>query len=570
VGGPNTGSGSPDQPAQPRGSRPENTDPAPGPGPTTPGGLGDADPGGDSGIGDAVRDRVTGAERDSEVVDRFTTGGFLSERGESAGLLPDEAFGVDISETRARETARDLSAAGEALDAGAVTNAQATLVAPFTGGAGVAPSARDVDPTADTRGESPVENAFEGAAQVPFDAPGGALQAETVAEAGQATLEGGIQEEGTGDVTETTVAVGRDAAVRTAAEAQRNPGEFAGAVGAGLLAGGAGVAASGTAGSGLRAALRAEVDPRVGTFGTTLETRAGRGVRDFLQDDRGQLQMGRQRGRETDSSSDTGVASDEDLGPDIDPFDRSDARLFDPNREFDDDIGGMQDAPDPVDPADATSRQDIGSGIGGRGEADVRGSDADSFSERGFGEDFEGFDQRFDRRSDDGLDGDGDATAPTIDPASAAGASVGATLGAGQQPDTGADLLDGLGFAGGFGVGTTPDTRTTPDIDVFTDFDFGQDLGTDTPQDTPTDIDTDSPTTDLTDPGLRDPPTRDPRDPPRRDPGDPPRRDPDAPLDLDSDQGTEDEFTLFGTRQQDRLVDSGILSGSAAADELFR
>jgi len=170
----------------------------------------------------------------------------------------------------------------------------------------------------------------------------------------------------------------------------------------------------------------------------------------------------------------------------------------------------------------------------------------------------------------DRLDADGDATAPRVDPAEAAGASVGATLGAGQQPDTGADLLDGLGFAGGFGVGTTPDTRTTPDIDVFTDFDFGQDLGTDTPQDTPTDIDTDTPTTDLTDPDVRDPPTRDPRDPPRFDPGDTPRRDPDAPFDIDSDEDSDDEFTLFGTRQQDRLVDSGILSGSAAAADLFR
>jgi len=107
---------------------------------------------------------------------------------------------------------------------------------------------------------------------------------------------------------------------------------------------------------------------------------------------------------------------------------------------------------------------------------------------------------------------------------------------------------------------------------VFTDFDFGQDIGsdTDTGGDLDTDTDTDLPDPDLTDP-VRDPPTDTPRDPPRDTPGDPPtdrRRDPPRPFDPEDDS-TDSEAALFATRSLDDLIDSGIQSGSEAARGLF-
>jgi hypothetical protein len=532
-----------------------------------------------------------GAERDQDVVDRFTTGGLLSERGESAGLLPDEVAGVDISETRARETAGDLSEAGEALDAGAVTNAQALLVAPFTGGAGVQPDSQALDPTTDAGGETVAENALEGAAQVPFDAPGGALQAETAAEAGQAVAEGGIGDEGTGDVTETGIAVGRDAAARTAAQAQQNPGEFAGAVGAGLLLGGAGAASTGTAASGLRAAVRAEVDPRVGTFGTTLETRAGRGVRDFLRDDRGQADLGGLGRRDTGDGGDsggsptTGTGGDDGLDPELQealdnfadsggtdlPGNPADVRRAENQPETD------IDAADPVQQRrDQARREDRGAdtttGSLGLDERPTRSSVTreDPLPGRARDRDADTVDDALDRQADarQRFDARGDSL----------GAGAGGLFGVASQDGRGrGDAIGGLlGTPGGVdATGTTPDLDTGGDLfggtDIGSDTDTGIDIGSDTDTDididtridtdqTP-DIDTGDPSldTDISDPTTRDPPTRDPRDP-GSDPGDPVRRDPDVPVEFDDEDETDTDAALFGTLADADTVDSGIAS----------
>jgi len=558
--------------------------PAFGPGPGTDGGLGDPDPGGDGGeiVEDTV-EAVESADANEEVVDRATTGGLLSERGESAGLFPDQLGDgggapigdgrVDISETRVRETGETATAVGQSLDIGAITSAQAAAVSPFVGGQGVNPDARDLDPTADAPAgqESIPEEFIEGGASVPFDLPGAAAEAETGAEAGQSLLvDDQVEDFGADTVAETAVAQGRDRAAQTGAAIQQNPAGFAGSVATGALIGGAGAAAGSGTASGLRAGLRAEVDPRIGPFGTTLETRAARGVRDFVSDDRAQAQLvGRSRGRDPEGET----AEDTDLGPDLDPFDRSDTRLFDASREFDDDLGGMASDGPTVDPTAAESRQDIGGGIGGRGEPGIVGSDADSFSDRGFGD-------------IEGTELDPDPTDTLRDDLSPGGSGAGGLFGTpATDPATGARAGGLLGTPGGFdATGTTADldsgaddipvvspgelNRAPTDLggDVFSDAptDIRSDQPTDTGQDTPTDL-FDSPTADTptADTPTTDTPTDQPTDQPSDSPSDTPTdiptdqpsdRPSDVPLEFGSDPDDEDE------RGDGFLGDTGVVN----------
>jgi hypothetical protein len=518
-------------------------DPGPvfGPGPGTDGGLGDPDPGGDGGaIVDDTVEAVDSAEANETIVDRATTGGLLSERGESAGLFPDSlgdgggaAIGdgrVDISETRLRETGETATAVGQSLDIGAITSAQAAAVSPFVGGQGVRPDARDLDPTADAAPgqESIPEEFIEGGASVPFDLPGAAAEAETAAEAGQSLLDDDLFEDfGADTVGETAVAQGRDRAEQTVGAIRENPAGFAGAVTAGAVVGAGGLSrgSTGTLGQ----AVRAEVDPRIGPFGETLESQA---FSRFLSDDRGQAQL---LPESRDRGDDAGTGTDDDLGPDVGPFDRSDARLFDPNREFGD-VGGMADRGPTVDPADAGSRDDIGAGIGGRGEPGIAGSDADSFSSRGFGD-------------VSGTELDPNPTSTFLDDLNTPGAATGGLLAAPESD------LDALSAADGLlgapddldSTGTTPDlgertrTVTTPFFDAETDtptdlggrtrtvttpfFDSESDTPTDTGQDTPTDL-FDAPMFDQPTDTPTDPPSDVPTDPPTDPPSDPPTFDP--------------------------------------------
>jgi hypothetical protein len=173
--------------------------------------------------------------------------------------------------------------------------------------------------------------------------------------------------------------------------------------------------------------------------------------------------------------------------------------------------------------------------------------------------------QRFDRRGDGRRDGDATDVGAVL-------GALGGGVGAGLLGTPGSDTAPGLLDRPRFDVGGRPDVDTTPDVDVFTDFDFGQDIGsdTDTGGDLDTDTDTDLPDPDLTDP-VRDPPTDTPRDPPRDTPGDPPTdrtRDPPRPFDPEDDSSG-DEAALFGTASADELIDSGLLSGSDAAADLF-
>jgi len=541
----------------------------------TPGPRAPVQPGGDSGIIDSIAT----AEATPEIVERATTGGLLSERGESAGVLPDEIGGVDISETRAREAARGAAAFGDRMDLSAAFSSPAD---PLASG-GEVREGRPVG-TPDPENENPAEEFVEGGAQAFTNLPAGVLQAETGAEVAQSSP-GIAQDFSPGEIGETGVAVGRDIATRTAADAASNPAEFAGGVATGAALG-AGVLSRGSTG-GLGTAVRAELDPRVGPFGTTAETRVVRRARSFLDDDRGQVQIGRQRG-DGDSAAGSTVSDDADLGPDVGPFDRSDRRLYDPDREFGDDVGGMAD-PDIDAPSSSNpSQADIDGGIGGRGDPQMApGVDAESFSERGFG-DVTG--TSLDPNPTDTL---GSGVSPAgagagglfgVPQQDATGTGVGGALGApesfdatGVDPTGDADTLGGVDLDTGFGLGS--DADTSPGIDTDTPGDTRTDAPTDTRTDVPADIDSptridaaadldaretaDSTRADTRDPDLADPTPRDPRDPgDRRAP-----RDPD--LQPDAEDETDAEESFFGVDESDRTFGSGFASGGERLADLF-
>jgi hypothetical protein len=452
-----------------------------------------------------------------------------------------------------------------------------------------------------------------------------------------------VQEEGVGTVAETGVAVGRDAAARTAAEAQANPGEFAGAVGAGLLVGGAGAASAGSAASGLRAGLRAEVDPRVGPFGTTAETQVVRGLRDRVRGDDGTdtggLTPDDDSGLGSGGSGQLLDAETVDAGrgvsdPSIATRLRADAEragrsiagdINDRLDEFRDRAGGTDrgqlqlggqrpdtdsgdgggGSPSSFDSFDGDRRDDILAGsprdrisddIADRTQTQRRQFSGDfdqPFTERGGGTrtpadratmDPRGSqdsgpvadavarrreaEQRFDQRGSDTPAGGSTAPGLALGTLGVSGAAAGLFGGdTGQGP--------GLRDRTDFGADVGPNVDSTPDVDVFTGFDFGQDIGSDSDTDLDSVPDTDIPTTDLTDP-PRDIPNDPPRDPPRDTPGDPPGdppddppRDPPTPFDPPEDEADTDEAIGFGTRTDDDLIDSGILSGSEAAETLF-
>ena len=565
------------------------TGPQFGPGPGTDGGLGDEDPGGDGDeIIDGTRRFVDRAEDNDEIVERATTGGLLSERGESAGLFPAESRAsvpgrddlvVDTSETRLRETAEDSLAFGQSIDA---SDAFSSPADPLAYGGIAGPAAADpgpVDATGDPApgSENPAEEFVEGAASLPFDLPGAALETETAAEAGQSLVDDDLVADfGAGEVAETATAQTRDRAEQTAGAIKENPAGFAGAVAAGAFVGAGGLSrgSTGTLGQ----AVRAELDPRIGPFGRTFETRVARGARDFLADDRGQAELlTRPEGRESGGSTGE-TATDDDLGPGLDPFDRSDARLFDPNREFGDDVGGMASDGPTVDPSAAESRQDIGSGVGGRGEPGIVGSDAESFSSRGFG-DVEG--TELDPDPTDTLRDDLDVlgggagglfAAPESEPTT--GAGVGGLLGApGDLDATGADPDLGERTRTVTAPFFDADTFSGPDSDVFE----RQDTPTDTRQDTPTDLfdspTADTPTFDNPTDTPTDPPTDTPTDPPSDPPSDPPTFDtPDDPPERfppDFGPAPRDDERVQGSRLDDTSVENPTRTLEEAEDFVF-
>jgi len=106
-------------------------------------------------------------------------------------------------------------------------------------------------------------------------------------------------------------------------------------------------------------------------------------------------------------------------------------------------------------------------------------------------------------------------------------------------------------------------------VDVFTDFDFGQDISSDTDGDLDTDGDFGDPDFGRDTNGDTDPTDPTPRDRRDFDPGDNGRRDRDPIVELEDDAGTDDEQRVFGAAAVDDLIDSGLQSGSDAFEDLF-
>jgi len=524
-----------------------------------------------------IADEIAAADANAEIVERATTGGFLSERGGSAGVLPAEVFGIDTSETRAREGARAAAQFGDQMDLGAVFSSPADPL----GSGGQVREGRPIG-SGDPEDENAFEEFIEGGAQAGTNLPAGFLQAETAAEVGQSSPDIVTSYE-VGEIAETSAAVGRDTAAETAAQASSNPAEFAGGVTAGAALG-AGALSRGSTG-GIGTAIRTELDPRIGPFGTTIETRGVRGVRSFLDDDRGQAQLaGRSRPRDPEGSGggDADAVSDSDLGPDIGPFDRSDRRLYDPAREFDEDLGGMADPEIDAPSAANPSRDDIGAGVSGRGDPQMApGVDADSFSERGFG-DLTGTELDPNPTSTLGSSGRTPSGA-TLGRLDAAGAGVGGLLGTREAATATAPELD-VDVRGDPQNGVDLDTGFTPGVGTDTPSDSGTDTPTDTGVDNPVDTRTDQDPTmvdvraDVDAIKRVDSPLRDPgadldpegTDPTRRDPVDVGRdrpRDPDVPFDPDRDPFEEEAAPEVVGLGED-IVTNPTRSLDAVDDEL--
>lgn len=416
--------------------------------------------------------------------------------------------------------------------------------------------------------------------------PAAAIQdTENIAEAADNPL---VYLRNPGETGETAVAAADTGVANLERAARKNPAGLAGALTPALIGGGAtavSAARAGRSAGGLSAAVRAELDPRVGPFGTTLETQAFRGLRDRVSDlpfprgERGQMQLGKfeTRGSNTGSSDSGSVTLDESTLAD-------ESAIADP--------GGEGQLAKPPEGVSSVTRDPIKQGLdeqgafvgsytrgqdpafGGTGKPNV-GADRD-FSDAVSGP------EPIDRGTDVTTDADSDITEsegfasspligsaaltdagqPQVDADTPLDLNPGVDLSTGADPEVDATaaqdstlpLADDITSLTGTmtteldvtaddvtdpitgsdtGTDVFSDTPTDVGTDTVTDQPVGQDTpqdtGVDTPQDTGVDIPQDT--------GVdtpQDVPQEPPLDPPAHDP---PARDPsrDAPFDFGSD-----------------------------------
>jgi hypothetical protein len=254
----------------------------------------DAVPGGDT---------VLAAEADESVRERLTTGGLFAESDEQADPgIGNDPIGTDLAQILgAPATEEQLDESEETfLDEAPILPTQQEL---RRGGAGpLDPEDPSESPATEGVGERLLEGAAAPALSL-FNLPANVQRGETLIEIGQNIVPTASRRPA--ETAETAAAVARNQAIETGDEIVSSPARSAGSLGFT-------VAASGAAGGRLPRAgdLGAEFDPRVGPFGTTLETRAVRGARDFLSDDRGQLDLGGPRSRGDGSDGGTGAVDD--------------------------------------------------------------------------------------------------------------------------------------------------------------------------------------------------------------------------------------------------------------------
>lgn len=262
------------EPDDPR-DAPSASPPSSAPDPAPP--SGDDSGGGDSGIVDRVTSTVGSAvdnvadnvgTPDSDITDRLTTGGVLSEGpGTSDGVVPGTVGGVDVSEQRLQqEAAETRQARTERFE-----NSEELTVA----------------------GSDLPDRVITGAAQTASavaNPAGLATSAETALEVGT-SAPGAVADEGAGDVAQTAAAVGVEAGEQTVDAAQENPAEFAGGAAFGVAAG-----TAATRGLSLRRGGGGTPDADGGALGdlsSAVDVDSPGNSRSFLDDTRGQASLGR-------------------------------------------------------------------------------------------------------------------------------------------------------------------------------------------------------------------------------------------------------------------------------------
>ncbi|MDB2293692.1 hypothetical protein PM085_15655 [Halorubrum ezzemoulense] len=262
--------------------------------------------GSDSGIVDRVTSTVGSAvdnvadnvgTPDSDITDRLTTGGLLSESpGTADGVVPGTVGGVDVSEQRLQqEAAETRQARNERFE-----NSEELTVA----------------------GSDLPDRVITGAAQTASavaNPAGLATSAETALEVGT-SAPGAIADEGAGDVAQTAAAVGVEAGERTVDAAQQNPAEFAGGAAFGVAAG-----TAATRGLSLRRGGSSTPDADGGGLGdlssaVDVET-PGSGGRSFFGDTRGQASFGRLDRGDSDTIDGESVETTVERGDSTDTID---------------------------------------------------------------------------------------------------------------------------------------------------------------------------------------------------------------------------------------------------------
>ncbi|WP_146047375.1 hypothetical protein [Haloferax marisrubri] len=216
-------------------------------------GTGESTSGG--GILDTIRDtfdralgntdeQVAQADTNPDVVETATgSGGVLSaDANSNDGLIPGRVAGIDVSESRARDVATDVSDFGRDIDAGATFSSPADpLSSGLNQGAQVGSSTSE-DPQ-DTPGEAAIEGLITTATELPNAALGVETALETIDNADK------VADEFDSDtVAETGVAIARDSAVGAAESAVNDPFRFAGSVAGEVVLGAGASKVAGTVG----------------------------------------------------------------------------------------------------------------------------------------------------------------------------------------------------------------------------------------------------------------------------------------------------------------------------------
>jgi len=241
-------------------------------------------------------DYALGATEDPRISNDLTdSGGFLAEEGDSGTFVTDV---TGISEQDLREPA-DPVLAGVLPTREQLREGGASESALFAGNAedpaGVAPSQEGLP-------ERVLEGAGVAGASI-LNVRERAADAEQIIEGAQA-IPREVREEGATATAETLTAIGRKEAADTAARAESSPARFGGGLALDVFGGAAAFGRVPDTGD-----LKAEVDPRVGMFGETLETKA---LRRFTEDDRGMADMsfGQRRSGDAETGSET-ISSDQ-------------------------------------------------------------------------------------------------------------------------------------------------------------------------------------------------------------------------------------------------------------------